>query len=164
MAVRPTKRTPEVEERIISGLCEGTPLRELCRQAGMPGWRAVYNWIAADADFATRVAHARDIGFDAIAEDVLEIADDGTNDYMKRKRKDGSTENVLDTEHVQRSKLRIETRLKLLACWNPKKYGTKQTVDVGNKEGETLKVDGNVDNIALTLALAEALLAKEDDK
>jgi len=50
--------------------------------------------------------------------------------------------------------LRIETRLKLLACWNPKKYGTKQTVDVGNKENETLKIDANVDNIALTKLLS----------
>ncbi len=162
MAERPTKRTTEVEERIISGLCEGTPLRELCRQAGMPNWRTVYDWIAADADFATRVAHARDVGFDAIAEDVLDIADDGTNDYVERKRKDGSTDTVLDSEHVQRSKLRIETRLKLLACWSPKKYGSKQTVDVGNKDGETLKVDNGVDTVALTLKIAEALRMRDN--
>jgi predicted secreted protein len=154
MAQRPTKRTPAVEKRIIDGLCDGTPLRELCRQEGMPNWRTVYDWISADPDFAARIAHARDLGYDAIAEDILDIADDGTNDYVQRKRQGGDTELVLDTDHVQRSKLRIETRLKLLAKWNPKKYGDKQTVDVGNKDGETLKVESNAAEIASQVAAA----------
>jgi hypothetical protein len=154
MARRPTSRTPAVEKRIIDGLCDGTPLRALCREDGMPNWRTVYDWIAADADLAARIAHARDLGYDAIAEDVLDIADDGTNDYVERKRQDGSLDTVLDSEHVQRSKLRIETRLKLLAKWNPKKYGDKQTVDVGNKDGESLKVESNAAEIAAEVAAA----------
>jgi hypothetical protein len=108
----------------------------------------VYDWIETDADLAAQVARARELGFDAIAEDVFDIAD-GTRAI---------------SEHVQLSKMRIDTRLKLLACWNPKKYGSKATVDVGNKEGETLKVDNGVDTVALTLQLAEALRAKGDDK
>lgn len=151
MAVRPTKRNPEVEERIISGLCEGTPLRELCRQAGMPNWRTVYDWISADADFAAQVAHARDTGTDAIAEQALDLID-GEPD-----RVDGK----IDPGFVQWRRAQVDTRLKLLACWNPKKYGAKQTVDVGNKAGETLKVDSNVDTVALTLQLAEALRGKD---
>jgi hypothetical protein len=104
------------------------------------------------------------LGFDAIAEDILDIADDGTNDWVERKRKDGSVDTVVDSEHVQRSKLRIETRLKLLAKWNPKKYGDKQVVDLGNKDGEALKVESNTDNAALVLRLTEALRAKDIDR
>ncbi len=164
MAERSTLRTPEVEKRIIEGLCDGVPLRELCRQDGMPNWRTVYEWISADEEFAARIAHARDLGFDAIAEEILDIADDGTNDWVERKRKDGSTDVVLDSEHVQRSKLRIETRLKLLAKWSPKKYGDKQQVEVGNKEGETFQVESNTDNTALMVQLAEALRDKAASK
>jgi hypothetical protein len=138
MAKRQGKRTPEIEERIIDGLSNGTALRVLCRQAGMPSWRSVYDWMNADADFASRVACARDLGFEALAEDILDIADD--------------TPAISD--HVQLSKMRIDTRLKLLACWNPKKYGTKQTVDVGNKDDKAFAVDANVDNIALTKMLS----------
>ena len=141
MAKRQSKRTPEVEERIIEGLTDGVPLRVLCRQADMPSWRAVYDWINADASFASRVAYARDLGFEALAEDILDIADD----------------TPAISENVQLSKMRIDTRLKLLACWSPKRYGNKQTVDVGNKEGETLKVESNAENAALTLHLAEVL-------
>jgi hypothetical protein len=141
MAKRQSKRTPEVEERIIEGLTDGVPLRVLCRQDDIPSWRTVYDWINADPSFASRVAYARDLGFEAIAEDILDIADD----------------TPAISEHVQRSKMRIDTRLKLLACWSPKRYGNKQTVDVGNKENETLKIQSNTENAALTLHLAEVL-------
>ena len=141
MAKRQSKRTPEVEERIIEGLTDGVPLRVLCRQDDMPSWRTVYDWINADPSFASRVAYARDLGFEAIAEDILDIADD----------------TPAISEHVQRNKMRIDTRLKLLACWSPKRYGNKQDVSIGNKEGETLKVQSNAENAALTLHLAEVL-------
>jgi hypothetical protein len=141
MAKRQSKRTPEVEELIIEGLTDGVPLRVLCRQDDIPSWRTVYDWMNADASFASRVAYARDLGFEALAEDILNIADD--------------TPAV--SENVQLSKMRIDTRLKLLACWSPKRYGNKQTVDVGNKENETLKIESNAENAALTLHLAEVL-------
>jgi hypothetical protein len=151
------ERKDQIIDDIVAGLSDGVPLRELCRREGMPSWRTVYSWMDADEGIATRVAQAREIGFEAIAEEILDIADDASNDWMERKRQNGTVDIVLDSDHVQRSKLRIETRLKLLACWNPKKYGTKQTVDVGNKDGETLKTDVNVDTVALTQQLAEAL-------
>lgn len=141
MAKRLSKRTPEVEELIIEGLTDGVPLRVLCRREDVPSWRTVYDWMNADPSFASRVAYARDLGFEAIAEDILDIAD-GTPAI---------------SDHVQRSKMRIDTRLKLLACWSPKRYGNKQTVDVGNKDGEALKVESNAENVALTLQLAEVL-------
>lgn len=147
-------RTPAAAAVLLDGLADGVPLRELCRREGMPSWRTVYDWIASDPDFAAQVTRARELGFDALAEEVLGIADDGTNDWMQRHRRNGSTEEVVNTEHILRSKLRIETRLKLLACWDPKKYGNKQTVDVGNKEGETLKVDSNAPEIAASVAAA----------
>lgn len=144
MAKRQGKRTPEIEERIIDGLSNGIALRVLCREEDMPSWRSVYSWMEADEDFASRVAHARDLGFEALAEDILGIADNTRP----------------ASEHVQLSKLRIDTRLKLLACWSPKRYGNKQTVDVGNKEGEALRIDANVDNIALTKKIG-ALIAQQ---
>lgn len=117
-----TWRTPEIAETIIEGLSEGIPLRQLARLHGFSK-SAFYDWVKDDAEFAGRIARARDEGFDAIAEEALEIADDGSNDWMER---EGRT--IVDSDHVQRSRLRIDTRLKLLAKWNPKKYGDKQLI------------------------------------
>lgn len=122
-----TWRTPEIAETIIEGLSEGIPLRQLARLHGFSK-SAFYDWVKDDAEFAGRIARAREIGFDAIADEALEIADDATNDWMKRQRQDGMDDDVLNSEHVQRSKLRIDTRLKLLAKWDPKRYGDKQLV------------------------------------
>ena len=72
-------------------------------------------------------------GFDAIAMHALAIADDSSNDYMK----DPNTgRRVLDSEHVQRSKLRIHTRMQLLAKWDPKRYGDNVQVRHANAEGD----------------------------
>lgn len=124
MAERPTKRTAEVEQRIIEGLSDGVSLRKLCREDGMPAWRTVYDWLAADPAFAAAVGHARDLGHDALAEDIVDIAD--------------STPAISD--HVARAKMRIETRLKLLACWNPKKYGSRQTLEHSGVDGKPIEV------------------------
>jgi hypothetical protein len=74
---------------------------------------------------AAQFARAKSLGFDAIADDCVEIADDATNDYMETKHGP-----VFDGEHVQRSRLRIDTRLKLLAQWDPKRYGPRTQSDV----------------------------------
>lgn len=122
-----TWRTPEIAQTIIDGLSDGIPLRQLARLHGFSK-SAFYDWVNDDAEFAGRIARAREIGFDAIADEALEIADDASNDWMKRQRQDGMDDDVLNSEHVQRSKLRIDTRLKLLAKWDPKRYGDKQLV------------------------------------
>ena len=133
-AAKPVGRPPEpvpqdrVEE-IIVWVSEGKPLREYCRIEGNPPFRTVYNWLEKDKEFLARFAHARDLGEDVIAQECLEIADDATNDWMEYHDKDGDAIGwKLNGEHVQRSKLRIETRLKLLAKWNPKKYGERTTL------------------------------------
>ena len=79
---------------------------------------------------AERYARARDIGVDAMADDMLEIADDGTNDWMDRNDPDNPGY-VVNGEHVQRSRLRVESRKWYLAKLAPKKYGDK--LEVGGK-------------------------------
>lgn len=86
----------------------------------MPHRNTVRNWSESEPDISVRIARAREDGEDRLAAECLEIADDSTNDYIETKHGP-----QLNAEHVQRSKLRIETRLKLLAKWNPKKYGDR---------------------------------------
>lgn len=111
---------------ILDWIASGKPLREFCRQDSKPSYGTVYDWMERDKDFASRFARAREIGEDVIAQECLEIADDGSNDWMERSGKGEESEGwVANGEHIQRSRLRVDTRLKLLAKWNPKKYGEK---------------------------------------
>lgn len=121
---RPPEQVPKDKARsIIEWISEGKTLRDWCRAHGV-GYTTVYDWMAKDEKFAEDIARARETGEEVIAQECLEIADDGTNDYVMTKQ--GV---LLDKEAVLRSKLRIETRLKLLAKWNPKKWGERQQIE-----------------------------------
>lgn len=96
----------------------------------MPHWTAVYDWMEKNKEFSLRIAHARELGEEAIAQECLDIADTAKNDWMEAHGKD-DVGYKLNGEHIQRSKLRIETRLKLLAKWNPRKWGDKVDLNHG---------------------------------
>ena len=141
---RPSSYNPVIAEKICELLSEGVPLREICRMEGMPAWRNIYFWMARDDDLSAHIARAREAGYDAIAEECLDIADNATNDWMDREFRNAhgkiEVQRVVDSEHIQRSKLRIETRLKLLAKWRPEKYGEK-TILTGDANGAPIKTE-----------------------
>lgn len=129
---RPSKYTPELATEIVLRISKGEPLRQICRDEHMPHWTVVYDWQTADKEFSLRIAHARELGEEAIAQECIEIADNATNDWMANNSTSPNAEPYrLNGEHVQRSKLRIETRLKLLAKWNPRKWGEKVDLNHG---------------------------------
>jgi hypothetical protein len=98
--------------------------------------------MAADSDFAGRIARAREVGADAIAEDILDIVDDSRNDWMEKNDRDGNCIGYqLNGDHVQRSKLRAEMRLKLLAKWQPKKYGDKIQADLNHSSSVAFETE-----------------------
>ena len=154
---RPSTYDPAVATKICEQLSEGISLREICRQEGMPPWQTVYSWMERDASLVEAIARAREIGYDALAEECLKIADDGTNDYVE-----GERGPQLNSEHIQRSKLRIETRLKLLAKWSPKRYGER--VQVAGDADSPLKVEAEVQAEKLLQAiLANAQMTRQAD-
>lgn len=90
----------------------------------MPTRKTVMLWLVEDESLCDTYTRAKDSQADYMAEEILDIADDSSNDYMTRKRGDDEIE-VLDSEHVQRSKLRIESRKWLMSKLKPKKYGDR---------------------------------------
>ncbi len=123
---RPPEPVPQDKaDEIIDWITHGKTLREFCRIEGNPSWRAVYDWIEKDADFASRFARARDAGADAIAEEALEIIDSEPEHVAT------ITGSHRDAAHATWLKNRAELRLKLLAKWNPKKYGDKLDMNHG---------------------------------
>lgn len=117
----------EVADAICERIADGEPLRVICREEGMPAWRTVYDWLTKDEAFAARFARAREVGFDAIAAEALEIADTPMEGVRTEIADDGKTKEVRE-DMLGHRKLQIETRLKLLAKWSPKRYGDKVAV------------------------------------
>jgi len=135
----PSKYTLALADRICKELAKGTPLRTICKQPGMPHYATVRRWEVDNASFRALSTRARETGCHAIADECLEIADDATNDWML----DNNPDNPgfkLNGEHVQRSKLRIETRMRLLGKWLPKVYGDKIDANLNHSGGITVNI------------------------
>jgi len=125
---RPPEAVPEaMAEEIVEWISQGKTLRDFCRLEGKPAWRTVYDWQVKDKEFAARIAHARDLGYDAIAEETLEIIDTAPEFAESWSQNGGSKHR--DSAHAAWLKNRVEQRMKLLAKWSPKKYGDKVGVE-----------------------------------
>jgi len=121
-----SKYTEEIADQICDLVSNGVNLRSVCRMQGMPAWRTVYDWVVAKPDFAARLARAREMGYDALAEEALEISN---TPVMGQKQVMGDNKTYTTVEDMLgHRKLQIETRLKLLACWDPSKYGSRTTL------------------------------------
>ncbi len=78
-------------------------------------------------------ARAKELQAEYLLGEIFEIADDGTNDWMERQRQDGSV--AVDHEHIQRSKLRVDTRKWAMSKMAPKKYGERVAMEHSGPDG-----------------------------
>ena len=137
----PTKKTPEVVEEVLARLAQGEMLAPILKSdKKFPHWTAWDSWVRADEALALAYRRAREEGYDCIAREALAIADNANADACIAVDAHGKPYAKLDGEMVARSRLRVDTRLKLLAKWNPSKYGEQSTLNIGNKDGEVFKV------------------------
>lgn len=96
------------------------------------------DWCAADEALKLAHAHARDDGFTALAHQCLEIADDERHDWALSLKGE-----VTNEVAIARARLRVDTRLKLLACWDPKRYGTKLDVNANVQGAIKITIGGD---------------------
>lgn len=122
---RPSDYTPEIADAICAEIALGYSLRTICKEETMPCVATVFNWIRTKPEFLEQYEKAKVEQADSLAEEMLDIADDGTNDWMEKQNKDGSSYVALNPEHVQRSRLRVDTRKWIASKLKPKKYGDK---------------------------------------
>ncbi len=133
--------TEELAADICVRLSTGQSLREISRASGMPRASTIVDWTTDEVNcpgFGERYAHARGIFLQVIADEILEISDDGSNDYITRTRSDGSSEQGLDAEHVQRSRLRVDSRKWLLSKLKPGTYGDKVQQEISGPDGAAI--------------------------
>jgi hypothetical protein len=134
---RPSDYTKELGDLLCAKIVEGKSLRSILFEEDMPDKSTVFRWLRIHKEFSDNYANSVEERTLALGEEIIDIADDGTNDYMTITRGDTSY-NVEDREVTNRSKLRVETRKWLMSKMQPKKYGDK--MDVTSK-GE--KISGN---------------------
>jgi hypothetical protein len=115
---RPSSYTQEIADEICEQLIEGKSLRSICLSDDMPSAGTVCRWLGDDENFRKQYERARDAQADTLADEILDIADDGSNDFMGEDEK-------YNGDAVARSKLRVDARKWIAAKLKPKKYGDK---------------------------------------
>ena len=109
-----------VFKSILSEIEEGASLRSILRREDMPSRYTFFEWLHKDEDKTNQYAHACEVRAEAIFEDILEIADETSGD--KKYTESGE---VIDSEYVARSRIKIDARKWMLGKMQPKKYGDK---------------------------------------
>lgn len=119
---RTTKYTEALGDVICSRISQGESLNKICKEKDMPSAVSVFAWLRLYEDFLNNYTRAREEQAETYADEIAEIADNAKNDWMERNGQD-SVGWQLNGEHVQRSRLRIESRKWLAMKLKPKKYG-----------------------------------------
>lgn len=127
----PTTYSQAIATKLCAMIASGMSLRSVCREDGMPGLTTVFGWLGKHPEFSKQYTQACEERTDAMAEDILDIADNGTNDYMEILDANGEKTGGwrYNGEAVQRSKLRIDARQWHMSKMKPKKYGAQFSLD-----------------------------------
>ncbi len=131
---RPSEYTQETADRICAELSQGISLRTVCKADDLPSAVTVFSWMRKYPEFLNQYTRAKEESADAMGEDILDISDNATNDYMEQNDPDNPGYRV-NGEHIQRSRLRVESRKWLMSKQKPKKYGDKIQQEITAPEG-----------------------------
>lgn len=105
---RPTKRTPELDDKLLEWVSEARTIRAFCREHNVSP-ASVYSWVKMDPVLSERLARARECAAMLLEDEILEIADTPTD---------------LPSD-VNHRKLQVYAREKRLVWNNPARYGSK---------------------------------------
>lgn len=159
--------SPELGERICDLTAAGVTMTKLCTLEGMPTRMTLWRWLSGRVegvppDFRERFNEARNLHLAFMASEILDIADDGSNDtYIDEK---GNRR--IDSDVIARSRLRVETRQWMLMALLPEqfakkahfehKHELKRINDLSIKEIDALLIDLEAEQVHVDAAAAGA--------
>lgn len=150
---RPSNYTSELGAEICARLTAGVTLRAVCKADDMPAESTVRKWAMEDRDgFRAQYATAREIGYQSMADEIIEIADESGGDL----KTDDEGNARMDAEFAARSRLRVDTRKWLLSKALPKVYGDKVALTGGGEDDPAIKVISRIERVIVDAPKGEA--------
>lgn len=130
--------TQELGEAICAEMIggdDGRPksLNTVLAKSGMPNKKTVMRWLHRHPEFEKIYRLAQKERAECWIEEIVDIADDTSGDF--REGDDGKLR--VDNEHINRSRLKVDTRKWIAAKMMPKLYGDK--VDMTHEAGDSLQ-------------------------
>ncbi len=143
MTGRPSTFSQEVADTICERIAEGQSLRSILKNEGMPASSTVFKWLIDYPDFSEQYTRAREAQADALFDEILSIADDGSNDSYTDEEGNPRT----DHDVIARSRLRVDARKWMAGKLRPKKYGDK--LELSGDPQNPIQVVSRIELVAL---------------
>lgn len=119
-------------EEIVNKICDqiattNKGLHAICKMEGMPSYSTIFKWLNDESkDFKNRYARAKEDQMEYLAEEILLISDDDSNDSDFTEE----GKEIQNSEWINRSRLRVDTRKWLMSKLAPKKFGDSSKLDL----------------------------------
>lgn len=133
MAGQPTKYNTEIGIKICEQIaCSSKSMSKICSELGV-SYGTHLNWVRTNDEYLRLYKMAKEDQADFLSEEIIEIADDSSNDIEEFEMGDGIVSSRLNTEHIQRSRLRVDARKWVASKLKPKKYGDRMDLTSDNQ-------------------------------
>jgi hypothetical protein len=155
---KPVGRPPAYTEALAAEICmrlaRGESLLQMCKLDHMPARSTIAQWHIDNVEgFSARYTHAREMGLDVLAEEILEISDtthEGVRTETKGVRVKGACpadDDIVDEDDdgigpvmgtetketradmIEHRKLRVDSRKWYLSKLAPKRFGDKLALE-----------------------------------
>lgn len=140
---RPTIYTRELAQEICDAIASDSKgLKTLCKEnVHWPHRNNIYKWLRKYPDFRCMYVQSKEDQIETLVDEILEIADDISHDTVTKIDDKGVEKEVYNSEWVNRSRLRIDTRKWLASKLVPRLYGDKsiQNHDITVRQEDALK-------------------------
>lgn len=159
---RPSSYTPEIAAEICERLANGESLLAMCRDSHMPHRATVHRWITDNVEgFCDKYARSRDIGLDAMADEILEISDTPVEGQRTEQSADGFK--VVTEDMLGHRRLQVDARKWYLSKLAPKKYGDKTAMELTGADGGPVQISDTERAAKIAAILAAAKARKSGD-
>ena len=137
---RPTDYDQEIALTICERICNGEGVREIARDEAMPAQSTIFLWLSKHEEFSELYTKAKQEQAELMADEIIEIADNGQNDWMEKNNTE-SPGYIVNGEAIARSRLRVDARKWIAARLLPQKYGDFSRTELTGKGGKDLIPD-----------------------
>ena len=144
---RPSKFTQKLANTICDRIAKGESVRLIAEDKDMPAQKTVYNWLKDRPEFLQQYMRAREDQADFWAEEIIEISDNTNDDITTKKNPDGTEYDTVNHEHIQRSRLRVDSRKWLASKLKPKRYGDTKKLELAGEGGGPIDMRWTVEMV-----------------
>jgi hypothetical protein len=131
---RPTKYTTAKAKLICSGVAAGQTLKQIAEALSI-NYDTIHEWRNSRPEFSDMLAQARFIRAEHMADEIVEISDESSADWIEWEMRDGQIRGMPNPAAAARARLRVETRKFLMEKWAPKQFGSLQRLELTGAGG-----------------------------